>query len=62
MVKPFAFYLFKHLDLVVSQIGNEMEDGNVSFYLKRKRQYNRIAFWVKITQKLTQNFPSLTTP
>ena len=50
MVKPFAFYLFKHLDLVVSQIGNEMEDGNVSFYMKRKGQYGRIVFCVKITE------------
>ena len=27
-----------------------MEDGNVSFYMKRKGQYGRIVFCVKITE------------
>ena len=27
MWKPFAFFSFQDLDLVVSQIGNEMEEG-----------------------------------
>ena len=38
MGKPFAFSLFKDLDLVVSQIGNEMKHGDVRFSMKRKGQ------------------------
>ena len=29
MVKPFKFFPFWDFDLVVSQIGNEMEDGEM---------------------------------
>ena len=36
MGKPLTFSLFKELDLVVSQIEKEMEDGNVRFSMKRK--------------------------
>ena len=50
MGKLFAFSLFQYLDLVVSQIGNEMKDGNVKFSMKRKGQYSKVAFSVKITQ------------
>ena len=50
MGKTSAFSLFQHLGLVVSQVGNEMEDGNVSLSMKRKGKYSRIIFWVKITQ------------
>ena len=50
MGMPFAFSLFWDLDLVVSQIGNEMKDGNVRFSIKRKGQYRKIAFSMKITQ------------
>ena len=47
--KPFVFSLFSDLNLVVSQIGNEMEDANVRFPMKRG-QYSRRAFCVRITQ------------
>ena len=50
MGRPFAFSLFQDLDLVVSQIGNKVEDRNVRFSVKRKGQYSRITFSVKITQ------------
>ena len=50
MGRPFAFSLFQDLDLVVSQIGNKMEDRNVRFSVKRKGQYSRITFSVMITQ------------
>ena len=43
MGKPFASSLFEDSDVVVSQIGNEMEDKNVKFSMKRKGQYSRIA-------------------
>ena len=36
MKKPFAFSLYYNLDLAISQIGNEMEDRNVRFSLKRR--------------------------
>ena len=58
--KPFAFSLFRDLHLVVSQIGNEMEDVNVRFSIRRKGQYSRIAFCVKITQLFILSY--LTTP
>ena len=45
---------------MVSQIGDEMEDGNIRFSLKRKRQYSRIAFCMEITQLFI--FSYLTTP
>ena len=48
--EPFAIFLFHYLDLVVSQIGNEMKDGNVRLSMKRKGQYSAIAFSVNITQ------------
>ena len=48
--EPFAIFLFQDLDLVVSQIGNEMKDGNVRLSMKRKGQYSGIAFSVNITQ------------
>ena len=48
--KPFVFSLFWDLHLVVSQKGNEMEDVNVRFSIRRKGQYSRIVFCVKITQ------------
>ena len=35
MGKPFAFSFFQNLDLMVSQIGKEMEDGNARFFMKR---------------------------
>ena len=35
MGKPFAFSFFQNLDLMVSQIGKEMEDGNARFSMKR---------------------------
>ena len=47
MGKPFAFSIFQDLNLVVSQIGNVR---NVRFSVKRKGQYTRIVFCVKITQ------------
>ena len=50
MGRSFAFSLFQDLDLVVSQIGNKMEDRNVRFSVKRKGQYSRITFSVMITQ------------
>ena len=50
MGKPSAFFFFSDLNLVVSQIRNEMENGNVRFSLKRKGQYSRTAFCVKTTQ------------
>ena len=59
MGKLFAFSLFQYLDLVVSQIGNEMKDGNVKFSMKRKGQYSKVAFSVKITQIFI--FSALTT-
>ena len=31
-------------------IGNEIEDGNVRFFKKRKRQWSRIAFCVNLAQ------------
>ena len=49
MRKPFAFSLSYDLDLVVIQQGNDMEEENVSFSMMKKRQYSRIAFFVKIT-------------
>ena len=57
---PFAFSLLQDLDLVVSQIGNEMGNGNVRFFMKRKEQSSRIAFDVKKTQLLILS--NLTTP
>ena len=36
--------------MVVGQIGNEMEDRNVRFSIKRKGHYIRIELYVKITQ------------
>ena len=50
MGKPFAFSLFQDLDLVVSQLGNEMEDGNVRFSIKRKGHYSRIECYAKVIQ------------
>ena len=51
MGKPFAFSFFCHLDLVISQIGNEMEEENLGFSMKRKsRIVGRIVFCVKMTQ------------
>ena len=41
-------------------IGNEMEEGNVRFSIKRKGQYSRIAFWVKLVQLFILSY--LTTP
>ena len=45
---------------MVSQIGNEMEDENVSFSMKRKGHCSRMAFCVKITQLFIRSY--LTTP
>ena len=45
-----SHFVFQDLDLVLSQIGNEMKDGNVRFSMNRKGKYSRIAFYVKITQ------------
>ena len=50
MGKPFTFSLFENLDLMVSQIGNEMKYGNIRFSMRGKGQDSRIAFSVKITQ------------
>ena len=36
MKKPFAFSLYYDLDLAISQIGNEMENRNVRFSMKRR--------------------------
>ena len=41
-------------------MGNQMEGGNVRFSMKRKRQYSRIAFCVKIPQLFILSY--LTTP
>ena len=41
-------------------IGNEMEDGNVRFSMKRKRQCSRIAFCVNLSQVFVLSY--LTTP
>ena len=60
MGKPFASSLFEDLDVMVSQIGNEMEDKNVKFSLKWKGQYSRIVFFAKITQLFIPLY--LTTP
>ena len=42
-------HFFSFSGFVVSQIGNEIKDGNVRFSMKSKRQYSKIAFSVKIT-------------
>ena len=60
MGKPFASSLFEDLDVMVSQIGNEMEDKNVKFSMKWKGQYSRIVFFAKITQLFIPLY--LTTP
>ena len=45
------FFFFWHLDLVISQIGNEMEKENLGFSMKRKsRIVGRIVFCVKMSQ------------
>ena len=54
------FSFFQDSDLVVNQIGNEMEGNSERFSIKRKEQYSRIAFCVKITQLFILSY--LTTP
>lgn len=49
MAKPFAFSLFQHLDLIVSQEEIPMGEGNVSSSMKWKEHYSMVAFCVKIT-------------
>ena len=50
MGKYFDFSIFQDLDLLISQIGNKMQDGNVRFSMKRKGQYSRTVFCLKTTQ------------